>query len=442
MKLNRANLAKMNHVDFPRATQKIVHIGLGAFHRAHQAWYTAKSDQDQQWGIVAFTGRSPDAAIELSEQDGLFTLITRGSNGDSFEVIDSIIRAEDGNNEAAFTEAVCNPETAIISLTITEAGYGMTAEGHVDLRNPPPALMRLAKALESRRRANGLGLAIISCDNMPGNGDLLRVAMGDLFSELGTESNEWLSKKVSFVSTSIDRITPKTTHEDTELVKTATGWSDASPVVTEPFSDWVLQGEFPMGRPNWEIAGAKFVDNLEPFENRKLWLLNGAHSLLAYLGQSLGHKTVAEAIADEVCRDAVENYWNEAEIHLDHDGLNIPEYRSALLDRFHNPRIAHQLSQIAIDGSTKLRVRIAAVAKAELVAGRTARASAVVIAAWVSYLLASNEISDSRSQQIKEIKDSDSENLVKDLVSLIDADLAANSHFMKVVAEQTELQKI
>ncbi|MFM1957346.1 MAG: hypothetical protein RLZ41_745, partial [Actinomycetota bacterium] len=355
MKLTRANLATMNHVEANKATERIVHIGLGAFHRAHQAWYTSRVDREQNWGIVAFTGRSVEAAEKLSAQDGLYTLITRDSNGDSYQIIDSIVRAEDGNDTEAFVEAITNSKTAIVTLTITEAGYGMDASGHVDSNNPPPALHRLAVALETRRRANGLGIAVVSCDNMPSNGALLKIAMGDLFASFGADSVDWLDEKVSFVSTSIDRITPKTIDTDIDLVKQATGWEDNSPVVTEPFSDWVLEGEFPLGRPQWERAGAKFVSNIEPFENRKLWLLNGSHSLLAYLGQLQGHETVAQAITDKTCRAHVEGFWNEAANHLKEDGLDTPKYRDALLERFENTRIAHRLAQIAIDGATKLR---------------------------------------------------------------------------------------
>jgi fructuronate reductase len=191
----------MNHVETAKATERIVHIGLGAFHRAHQAWYTSRVDREQNWGIVAFTGRSFEAAEKLAAQDGLFTLITRDSIGDSYQIIDSIVRAEDGNNTEAFVDAITNSKTAIVTLTITEAGYGMDAAGHVDSVNPPAALHRLAVALETRRRANGLGIAIVSCDNMPANGALLKIAMGDLFASFGEESVDWLNEKVSFVST-------------------------------------------------------------------------------------------------------------------------------------------------------------------------------------------------------------------------------------------------
>lgn len=440
MKLNRANLATQTGVVAATPTERIVHIGLGAFHRAHQAWFTAQVDTEKQWGIVAFTGRSAKAAEELASQDGLFTLVTRSEAGDEFEVIDSIVRAEDGNDTEAFTSVITNPQTAIVTLTITEAGYGMDASGHVDTVNPPATLHRLAVALETRRRVNGKPIAVVSCDNMPSNGALLKVAMGDLFASFGADSVAWMNANVSFVSTSIDRITPKTTEADIATVLAETGWDDCSPVVTEPFRDWVLEGDFPLGRPAWENAGARFVEHIEPFENRKLWLLNGAHSLLAYAGQLRGHETVAQAIADETCLEWVEEFWNEAVTHLPAQGLDLPGYREALLGRFSNSKIAHRLAQIAIDGSTKLRVRVAPVAKAELSAGRSAQGCAVAIGAWVDYVIAkSGRVEDSQAQTIVQAYlstpnlDSDRELLASKLVSIIDSELAENGEFLNLV---------
>jgi len=446
MKLNRANLAIKTGVVAATPTERIVHIGLGAFHRAHQAWFTAQVDTEKQWGIVAFTGRSAKAAEELASQDGLFTLITRGEAGDEFEIIDSIVRAEDGNDTEAFTSAITNPQTAIVTLTITEAGYGMDASGHVDTVNPPVTLHRLAVALETRRRVNGQPIAVVSCDNMPSNGALLKVAMGDLFASFGAESVAWMNANVSFVSTSIDRITPKTTEADFATVLAETGWDDCSPVVTEPFRDWVLEGEFPLGRPAWENAGARFVDHIEPFENRKLWLLNGSHSLLAYAGQLRGHETVAQAIADETCLEWVEAFWNEAVQHLPADELDLPKYRAALLGRFRNGKIAHRLSQIAIDGSTKLRVRIAPTVKSELAAGRDAKGCAVAIRAWVEFVIANvGRVEDSQAQAILNAYsttrdlDADREQLASRLVAIVDSELAANTDFMDLVLNRTKV---
>ncbi|MDQ1723426.1 MAG: fructuronate reductase, partial [Frankiaceae bacterium] len=174
-----------------------------------------------------------------------------------------------------------------------------------------------------------------------------------------------------------------TTDDVRDVVRAATGFADAMPVVTEPFTEWVLAGTFPSGRPDWELGGARFVDDVSAYENRKLWLLNGAHSLLAYAGSARGHRTVAEAIADDELLGRVEQWWDEAAPHV---GLETDAYREALLARWRNPRIEHRLAQIAGDGSQKLPVRVLPVARAELAAGREPLAAAGILAAWIAHL--------------------------------------------------------
>lgn len=418
----------------------IAHIGLGAFHRAHQAWYTEHAADASDWGIVAFTGRSAKAADELNSQDCRYTLITRGAEADEFETISAIVAAHDGSDIDALVDTVANPNCAVVTLTITEAGYGMDANGHVDVVNPPIALHRLAVALETRRRSHGAPIAIVSCDNMPLNGDLLKTAMGDLFASFGSDSAAWLESSVSFVNTSIDRITPRTTEAEIALT------SDVAAVVTEPFRDWVLEGEFPAGRPAWETAGAKFVAEIEPFENRKLWLLNGSHSLLAYAGQLRGHETVAEAIADVHCLAAVENYWNEAAENLTEPGLDVEAYRAALLMRYNNARIAHRLEQIAIDGSTKMRVRIGAVAKRQLGADRSYFGCATGFAAWVDFVIrADGKVQDSQAESLVfalEKAGDDTRAKVQNLIAGVDAELAANQEFVSAVVAAYENQNL
>ena len=171
MKLNRTNYSAK------KAPERIAHIGIGAFAKAHQIWYTQKVDQNNEWGVVAFTGRTSIAAEQLTDQDGLYTIIERDSAGDKFEVITKIVRAEDGLDITKFTDTVTNPEIAIVTLTITEAGYGFTKDGKLDLDNPAPAINRLAFALDLRRRNSGAPIALVSCDNIPNNGELLRQAV-------------------------------------------------------------------------------------------------------------------------------------------------------------------------------------------------------------------------------------------------------------------------
>lgn len=393
-----------------KAPVRIVHLGLGAFHRSHQAWYTDRAGDAAGWGIAAFTGRRPDAALALGGQDGLYTVVERADAGDSFATVSSIVEAVDGADVGRLATLVAAPGTAVITLTITEAAYGLGADGSLDRSAPDVAadlavlasgsghpatpLGRLVFALAARRAAGAGPLAVVCCDNLAHNGTVARNAVLGTARAWDAGLAAWIESNISFVSTSVDRITPRTTGADVAAVQAACGYRDSSPVVAEPFHNWVLSGDFPAGRPRWEDAGAVFVADIEPYENRKLWLLNGAHSLLAYAGQLLGHTTVAQALADPRCRDAVERFWDAAEANLPGPDLDIPGYRAALLERFSNARIAHNLAQIAMDGSTKLRMRAVPVLLAERARGRSGAAAALMIAAWMDFSAAAAELHD------------------------------------------------
>ncbi|MCU1510133.1 MAG: oxidoreductase [Glaciihabitans sp.] len=380
---------------------RIVHLGLGAFARSHQAWYTARAGDSANWGIAAFTGRSPTAAIALSRQDGLFTLIERAADGDTAELVGSIVEANDGANVARLVELLAEPTTAIVTLTLTEAGYRLTAAGDPDLTDaemmadlaalntgddPTTPVGRLAVGLIARYRAGAAPIAIVPCDNVPGVGPWLRRGVVALVQPADPDAAAWIATEVAFVSTSVDRITPATTTGDLAIAKQLTGWADAAPVVTEPFTDWILEGEFPAGRPRWEDSGARFVADVGPFERRKLWLLNGGHSLLAYRGIERGHSTVFEAWADGILKTEVEQLWVEARAVLDLAPADVDEWLAAVRLRWQNPRIEHRLSQIAQGGEQKIPARIHAVAAARRAAGLPAgEAGSRVIAAWERY---------------------------------------------------------
>jgi fructuronate reductase len=443
----------------PKAPVRIVHLGLGAFHRSHQAWYTQHSPDAGGWGIAAFTGRRPDAAQALSGQDCLYTLIERSAGGDSFEVIGSIVEAVDGANISRLSELVSARETAIVTMTITEAAYGLAADGTFDADAPAAAgdlrelaaaaagrtgtpstpLGRLVLALAGRKDADAGPLAVVSCDNLSANGDVARRAVLGMAAAWGQELTDWIAGNVSFVSTSVDRITPGTRHTDIEEVAERCQYRDSSPVVAEPFRNWVLSGDFPAGRPRWEEAGAVVVDDIEPYENRKLWLLNGAHSLLAYAGQLRGHTTVAQALADPVCVDAVERFWDEAEANLSGAGaggadLQIPAYRAALLDRFSNARIAHHLAQIAMDGSTKLRMRAVPVILAERSQGRSGAAAALMIAAWMDFSATAENFQDPLATDVAAANLLAGTQRVQALLALVDPAAAADTAVVGLVA--------
>jgi fructuronate reductase len=390
--------------DTPAAAPvRIVHLGIGNFHRAHQAWYTANSPDADQWGIAAFTGRRTDMADALKPQDGLYTLITRSGDRDSFELIGALSAVHAAAEHEAYLDYVGRAEVAIITITVTEAAYLRGADGHLDadqdvivsdlealrsdLRSPVASLpARLVAGLVARRVSGAAALTVLSCDNLPENGAVTKTVVQDFAALLDETLPDWIDPHVDFATSMVDRITPGTTDEDRALVQRACGYVDAYPVATEPFSEWVVSGEFPAGRPRWEDAGATIVAEVEPFEQRKLWLLNGSHSMLAYAGSIRGHSTINEAIADPACRSWVEMFWDEASRHLTLPAADIAEYRAALLRRFSNPRAGDLLARIAADGSTKLVVRTVPTIRAERAAGRVPLGCATTVAAWVLHL--------------------------------------------------------
>jgi fructuronate reductase len=387
----------------PAPPVRIVHLGVGNFHRAHQAWYTAHASDADRWGIAAFTGRRPDMAEALNPQDGLYTLITRHASGDSYELVGSLAAVHPATDHEPYLAYLADPATAILTITVTEAGYLRNAQGGLDLDHPavvadvaalqtdprsPVASLpgKLVAGLLARRAAGPEAVTVLSYDNLPDNGEVTRVVVTDLATQVDPTLPDWIEEHVDFATSMVDRITPATTEQDRTLVREATGRWDAEPVPTEPFSEWVVAGRFPAGRPRWEDAGAMLVDDVGPFEQRKLRLLNGSHSLLAYAGSIRGHDTIDEAIADPTCRAWVEEYWDEAGRHLDLPPDEVAAYRSALVERFSNPRVRHRLAQIAADGSTKLVIRFLPTIRAERAAGRVPDGCATAVAAWVLHL--------------------------------------------------------
>jgi fructuronate reductase len=377
------------------APVRILHLGLGSFFRAHQAWYTDRAADADAWGIAAFSGRRAEPARALTAQDGLYTLVTRGPDADRHEVVGSLSAAHPGGDHTAWLRYWRQPELAVVTLTVTEAGYTARPEDAAAdlaaLRADPEAPVttvaaRLLAGLGARRRAGGGPVAIVPCDNLPGNGAVVRRTVRELADAVGRPALLAAAESASYVSTVVDRITPAATPADVAATARATGRGDAVPVVTEPSAEWVLCGDFPAGRPRWQDAGARFVPDAAPYAQRKLWLLNGGHSLLAYAGPLLGHTTVAEVVADPRCRDWLAQWWDEASGWLSLDQRELADYRQALLERFANPRLRHTLAQIAADGSQKLPVRILPVLSAERARGAVPQGAARVLAAWLLHL--------------------------------------------------------
>lgn len=386
----------------PAAPVRMVHLGLGNFFRAHQAYYTDIAPDAADWGYLAFTGRSP--VRQLQAQDGLYTLMVRGPERDDPMVISSLSQVGVSTDLPTWCAAFRIPELALVTLTVTEAAYCRSSDGGLDPTDPGVAADlsalaadpleatvgtvpgKLALGLAHRHHAGLGGITLVPCDNLPGNGEMVRRVVRDLVQHFDTELLAWIDSEVRFVSTMVDRITPRALPEDRAELLAATGIDDPECVVTEPFTEWVLSGEFAAGHPDWAGAGARFVDDIDPWEHRKLWLLNGSHSLLAYAASIRGATTVAEAIADPVVRGWVEEWWDDAARQLPLPADEIAGYRSALLQRYANPRIRHLLAQIAADGSQKLPIRILPTLRGELDQGRIARGATRVIAAWTLHL--------------------------------------------------------
>ena len=439
------------------APVRLVHLGLGNFFRAHPCWYTEHAPDAAHWGIAAFTGRSRSPLVgELNEQEGLYTLVSRAADGDQFEVLGSLSRAHAADDNDAWLRYFEAPELSAVTITVTEAGYLRGADGGLDtgrpevqadievLRDDPTGVVRTAPArlvagIAARRRAGAGPLALVPCDNTPGNGALAERVVRDLARLVDKDLAAWLGDSVAVVTTMVDRITPRAAPEDVRTVLKATGFDDRCPVVSEPFHEWVLSGKFPAGRPRWEDAGATFTDDITPYEHRKLWLLNGAHSLLAYAGSIRGHATVAGAAADETCRSWLEEWWAVASPHLDQPAADVAAYRTALLERFGNARMHDRLDRIAADGSQKLPIRILPVLRAERAAGRVPAGATRVLAAWVCHLRGLGApVSDVRANEVVPLAQGPLDKAVPRVLRWLDPALGADADVVAIIVDQSK----
>ena len=436
----------------PAAPVSHVHLGLGNFFRAHQAFYTEHAPDRDEWGIAAFTGRGPALAETLSSQGSLYTLITRAASEDRFDVISSLAATHPAADHQQLLRYLASPATRLLTLTVTEAGYHRDATGGLDVANPAvqadlaalradrhaavktiPA--RLAASLAARRAADLGPLTILSCDNLPGNGDTTDTITSQFAALLDPTLAAWIAEYVSFPNAVVDRITPRLSPTDSTDVARHTGRADHAPVVTEPFTEWVISGGFPAGRPGWEAAGATFVSDITPFEHRKLWLLNGAHSLLAYAATLRGHLTVADAIDDPVCRSWVDQWWDEAAAHLDLPAADTDDYRAALLARFANARIRHQLSQIAADGSQKLPIRVLPVLRAEREANRLPPGAIRILAGWLLHLRAQAPLADPAAEALTTLAAGPVGQAARRVLGFLDPVLAGDDDLVKALTE-------
>lgn len=378
----------------------ILHLGLGAFHRAHQAVFTddALAAEGGDWRIVGANLRSRDIPDALNAQNGLYTVLER-SEQDRARVIAAHARAI-GGDAAEILRAACDPAIRILSLTVSEKAYGIdraamdadTAHPAVahDLaqpHSPHGVLGIIAAALSARREAGTAPFTVLCCDNLPDNGLLLRAGVLGFARRLDPALADWIADSVAFPATMVDRITPAVTPATHADVEALTGHRDLACVETEPFTQWVIEDHFPQGRPAWEAGGAQFVTDVRAHEAMKLRMLNGSHSLIAYAGQMLGLDFVRDAVADPDLAPLIRRHMEAAGATLPQDaGLDPDAYAAALMARFANPAIAHQTRQIAMDGTEKLPQRWFAPATGTLKTGGDARPFAFATAIWLAWL--------------------------------------------------------
>ena len=388
----------------PAPKTGIIHLGPGAFFRAFNAVFTqdAMDQTGGDWGITAVSLRSTTARDQLAPQDGMYHAVTLAPGGEVAQVIGSVTQVLVAPEDpAAVIAAMAAPDVKIVSLTITEKGYchnpatGRLNLDHVDIQHdmaqldaPKSAIGFLVAGLAARRAKGLTPFTILSCDNLPSNGDLTKSMVLEFARCVDADLADWIAEQVRFPATMVDRITPATTPEDVDRLHATTGLRDAAAVFHEPFKQWVIEDRFVAGRPAWDAVGAQMVASVEAHELMKLRCLNGTHSALAYLGYLAGHQTIADCAADPIFAGLCQHLWGREILPTvpQPEGEDLPAYAAALLDRYRNPAIRHRTWQIAMDGSQKLPQRILGTIADNLAQGRDFSALALVVAGWMRYV--------------------------------------------------------
>lgn len=412
IKLNTVSLGQLNaRIQVPRYNrqeigQAIMHVGVGGFHRAHQAVYTddlLSQGGDPAWGICGVGLLPHDARMHdmMRAQDCLYSLVERSSKGNAARVIGSIVDfAFAPDNREKVLEKMASPDTRILSLTITEGGYYFASDGeldarHSDLQNdlatphqPSCSFGYLLEALDRRRQRGLPPFTIMSCDNIQGNGAVAKKMLTS-YAELRDPSlRNWMDENCLFPNSMVDRITPATTDELRALVRDEFGIEDEWPVMTEPFKQWVIEDHFVDGRPKWEDVGAQMTEDVLPYELMKLRLLNGTHQALCYIGLLLGKELVHETMEDTeirtLCRKMMDD---EATPTLSPvPGIDLVAYKDSVIERFGNPAIRDQLSRIGIYGSSGIPKFVLPSITDQLKRGGSIKLLSFVIASWFRYL--------------------------------------------------------
>ena len=411
--LNRANIRDLTkRISCPSYNREdinigIVHIGVGGFHRAHQAYYLHQLHEQNaapEWGICGVGIREADRKIYdiLKKQNELYTLVIKHPGGKIQSqvigsVLDFLLGADHPNK---VIERMAHPDTKIVSLTITEGGYNFnSATGGFDFENrniqhelehpndPKTVYGFLTASLKKRRDAGLPAYTIMSCDNIQHNGDVAREMLLTFARRQDTELAKWIEQEVSFPNTMVDRITPVMTQDDINYLSETYQYSDEWPVTCEPFIQWIIEDKFSNGRPAFEKVGVQFVNDVTPYEKMKLRLLNAGHSVLGILGAIHGHQTINACMEDDVFVSYLSTFLHqEASPILDEvPGINISDYIDSLKQRFANPNIKDSVSRICSESSAKLPKFLIATIRENLAQGGSIEFATLVIAAWCYY---------------------------------------------------------
>jgi mannitol 2-dehydrogenase len=386
----------------------IVHIGVGAFHRSHQAYFTDRLLQNPgngDWGICGIGLLESDRKIIdwLVQQDGLYSVMITGPDGIlTARVIGSVVECLYAPDDPeAVIEKMADPGIKVITLTITEGGYNFdSATGEflinepsvqTDLKNPgnPKTVFGYLTRALMRRKERGLsGLTIQSCDNIPQNGNVLNRMLLAYVKEAEPLLTDWIKKEIAFPNSMVDRITPVVTIRDKENLKAVFSIDDACPVVCEPYIQWVIEDNFANGRPSWETVGVKFVKDVAPYEKMKIRLHNAGHSLLGFLGTLSYCHTVDEAVSVPLIADFLRNFMDQdvTPVLGNAEGIDLAKYKDSLIGRFGNPYIKDNLSRICLESSAKIPKFVLPTIRENLESGGGIKYAAAIIASWCRYL--------------------------------------------------------
>lgn len=394
--------------DKSRLVARIVHLGCGAFHRAHQALFTHHllESSDSDWGICEVNlmpGNDATLIANLKAQALLYTVAECGEKSTELKIIGSMKEAlhPEFDGCAGILQAMARPETAIVSLTVTEKGYCTNAaNGQLDLANPliqhdlsqpttpKSAIGYIVEALNIRRLKGEKAFTVMSCDNVRENGHVARAAVLGLAQARDPALAAWIEQQVSFPCTMVDRIVPAATEQALQTIANQLGVYDPCAIACEPFRQWVIEDNFVNGRPAWDTVGAQFVEDVVPFEMMKLRMLNGSHSFLAYLGYLGGYETIAETMTNPAYRKAALALMldEQAPTLAMPEGTDLVKYAHLLIERFSNPALRHRTWQIAMDGSQKLPQRMLDPLRIHLANGGGYRHLILGVAAWMRYV--------------------------------------------------------